>query len=532
MASVPLPEWVTEIRPHQEVAVEEITEAFKSSPVVFLDAPTGSGKTLIGELVRRQLNKQTLYVCSDKSLMDQFTRDFPYAKALKGKANYPTQNRRDMTCDDCTSRGPGSPCWFCDDFVSCPYQVAKMTALAAPLAVTNTAFLMSEANYVGRFSNRDFIIADEADTLESMLMGFVEYNISRRRIAEFGMEEPGKGVHKETLVKWLAEFDQAVLAKAIIVRARQDDKAAKELRTLESLHEDTNRVRMELQREIDRKQAGENDGRWLRDYNERNGGLILKPVMVDAYGTRKLWRHSKRWLLMSATIISADEMADSLGLPLDYATVTVPMTFPVENRPVVMAPVANVVYKEMDRAIPRLAHAIEVVMGKHPGQNILVHTVSYDLARKLSEKCWKPASEQGRRVLTYTEGNQREAVLAQYKRERGAIMFAPSMGRGIDLPGDLCRVQVIAKVPFLSLGDRQVSRRIHLPGGETWYAVQAIRDIVQMTGRAVRSKDDWAATYIFDQQFSSNLWRKHKALFPEWWRESVITNQSIREFVL
>jgi Rad3-related DNA helicase len=110
-------------------------------------------------------------------------------------------------------------------------------------------------------------------------------------------------------------------------------------------------------------------------------------------------------------------------------------------------------------------------------------------------------------------------------------MLAPSMARGIDLPGDLCRVQVIAKAPFLSLGDAQVARRTHLPGGDVWYAVQAIRDIVQMTGRAVRSKDDHAITYIFDQQFSSNLWRKNKMLFPDWWRESVKTDINIREFM-
>jgi Rad3-related DNA helicase len=52
-----------------------------------------------------------------------------------------------------------------------------------------------------------------------------------------------------------------------------------------------------------------------------------------------------------------------------------------------------------------------------------------------------------------------------------------------------------------------------------------------MTGRAVRNKDDHAITYIFDQQFASNLWRKNKMLFPDWWRESVITNTNIREFM-
>jgi Rad3-related DNA helicase len=531
MASVPLPEWVQDVRPHQVDAVEEAVQAYESGvPVVMMDAPTGSGKTLIAELIRRRLNLPTLYVASDNSLVDQVARDFPYAKLLKGKRHYRTQNDPYMTADDCTSRGPGSACYFCDERYMCPYQQAKEAALTAPLAVTNTSFLLTEANKVGKFSGRKFVVADEADTLESMLMGFVEYNVSAKRIRDFGMDEPGKGVHKQTLVAWLDELSSRLYEEVQKVGRDASPEAAKTLRSLSMMYEDTKRVSGELSREISRKQAGESEGKWLRDYNDKTGGLILKPVMVDSFGTRNLWRHSKQWLLMSATIISSDEMADSLGLPLEYHTVKVPMTFPVENRPVILAPVANCTYKDMKQAIPRLVKAISVVCDKHPGDRIMVHTVSYHLAKELMWELRKTVK--GRKFVSYSEGAERESALLEYKRTPGAVMLAPSMGRGIDLPGDLCRVQVIAKVPFLSLGDRQVSARTHLPGGDLWYAVQAIRDVVQMTGRGVRSKDDHAVTYIFDQQFAQNLWRKHKGLFPEWWRESVITNQSVREFLL
>jgi Rad3-related DNA helicase len=530
MADVPLPEWVKEIRPHQQQAVDDIIEAFETNDVVFLDAPTGSGKTLIAEMVRRELKRKCLYVCSDKALMQQFAKDFPYAKLLMGKANYETQNVPGKTADDCTYQGENSPCWFCDEIYMCPYQIAKAEAMRAPLAVTNTAFLMTEANYVGKFSGQPFIVADEADTLEKMLMGFVEYHVSKRTIKEFGMEEPGKGIHKPTLVKWLLELSGKMEQASRDLATSVSDEAIKEAKRLNRMLQDNDRVIKELRKEIDKKLAGDSDGKWLRNYDEKNGGLHLKPVMVDSYGTRTLWRHGRKWLLMSATIISADEMADSLGLPLDYATVKVPMTFPVENRPVILAPVANVVYSEMKKAIPKLAFAIHKVMDKHPTERILVHTVSYYLAKELMWELRKLGTG-GRPVISYQEGRDKDDALKQYKQVAGSVLLAPSMGRGIDLPGDLCRVQVIAKVPYLSMGDTQVSRRTHLPGGEVWYAVQAIRDVVQMTGRGVRNKDDHAVTYIFDQQFSSNLWRKHKAMFPDWWQESVITNRSAKEFM-
>lgn len=70
---LPLPSWVQSLREHQVTAVREIVEAFEDVDVVFLDAPVGAGKTLIGELVRHEMNvDKGLYVCTDKALQDQF----------------------------------------------------------------------------------------------------------------------------------------------------------------------------------------------------------------------------------------------------------------------------------------------------------------------------------------------------------------------------------------------------------------------------------------------------------------------------
>jgi Rad3-related DNA helicase len=97
------------------------------------------------------------------------------------------------------------------------------------------------------------------------------------------------------------------------------------------------------------------------------------------------------------------------------------------------------------------------------------------------------------------------------------------MSRGVDFDGDKCRVQVVAKCPFPNLGDKKISARMHLPGGDLWYQVQTVRSMVQMTGRAVRGPDDWATTYILDKQFAVNVYRKSLRLFPRWWRDAVDT---------
>ena len=96
-----------------------------------------------------------------------------------------------------------------------------------------------------------------------------------------------------------------------------------------------------------------------------------------------------------------------------------------------------------------------------------------------------------------------------------------ALNPGVDLPGDLCRVQVVMKMPFASLGDKQVARRLYSKDGQLWYSVSTVRTLVQMTGRAMRSSDDWCTTYILDRQFVENVWKKSKRLLPKWWSDAL-----------
>src|SRR2546423_12028209 len=59
-SSLYLPDWFHTFRDHQINAIEEILDAYRSgASVVVLDAPTGSGKTLIAESVRQLLRNGT-----------------------------------------------------------------------------------------------------------------------------------------------------------------------------------------------------------------------------------------------------------------------------------------------------------------------------------------------------------------------------------------------------------------------------------------------------------------------------------------
>lgn len=524
----PLPTWIKSIRPHQAKAVQQIMEAYeRGADVVFLDAPTGTGKTLIAELVRRLLKVRGVYVCSDKSLQRQFVRDFPYAKLLMGRSNYLTENGpADKTCDDCTAMTPEDACQWCD--TRCPYVVARNEARAASLAVLNTSYLLSASNFTENFTGEQFVIVDEADALEDTLLGFLEYKVPLWVLRRAGLEPPGKAVRKPTLLAWL---NRAADAVALDVQRARGLVEPKMYRSMQSFVAETRELARVIQRDIDGGDDSEDGGKWIRVYDDERT-LHMKPVLVGSYGTKKLWRHARKWLLMSATLVSVDEMIDTLGMPLDYETVTVPMTFPVEHRPIILAPIADMTYKATEDDYLNMAYAIQQVCDRHEGDRVLVHTVSADRARRIIAAIEQLGGLGRRKIITYSSARERDHALQRYLDRPGAVLFAQSMSRGIDLPGDACRVQVIAKVPFASLGDRRVSARTHLPGGQEWYTVQAIRDIVQMTGRGVRSETDWATTYIFDAQFGRNLWKPaNRALFPTWWAEAVDRGRDIRDFI-
>ena len=522
-----LPEWVKSFRPHQIDAIHRIREAFDSVDVVVLAAPTGSGKTLIGETIGRMVSPGSrLYVCSSKMLQDQFVRDFPYASLLKGRANYPTQKQPQhfhpedfmghVSCEDCTWSLTKS-CKLCSSKFKCPYEVAKKTALASKLSVLNTSYLLTEANRIGRFSGREFTIIDEADTLEATLMGHVSVEIGERRLGQLGWGTPARVTVEDSWDEWLgtaiADLRNRVTRFPSVFSNLRD---ARQARYITRLLDQLVAVR-----------DGIPSGNWVYtgrggkdDPSDRGRGVSFRPARVDHLGQGYLWRHSRKWLLMSATIISSQELMESLGYSGDYATVNVKSTFPVKNRLVYFRGSTSMAFKNREAgAWDEMGAGIVADLVKHPTDRVLIHTVSYVLTEHLYRYI---LAYTDRPVYRYSSAAERDMMVQKYLDNESSVLLGPSLSRGLDLPNDACRVQMLTKVPYPYVKDRQVNKRLYSQGGRVWYAVQTVRELVQMCGRAIRSEDDWAVTYIYDKDFSTNLWARNRNLFPDWFREAIV----------
>jgi Rad3-related DNA helicase len=247
------------------------------------------------------------------------------------------------------------------------------------------------------------------------------------------------------------------------------------------------------------------------------GTISFKPVKVDRFGQKRIWDKDKRFLLMSATIVSPTQLLGDLGWTGGYKYVSVESQFHPRNRQVVVMPTADMTRKGLtEDGYRQLGKKVKHLLNEHDGDQVLIHSVSYKFAEWLQGVC----KTERRDVFSYGMAVQRSDALAQFRRTPGSALIAPSADRGVDLPGDACRAQIIIKVPYLSLGDKQVSARLHTPGGAVWYNVEVARTIIQMVGRGVRSKDDWCTCYVLDSNFVT-WYRAWGHLFPAWFRKGI-----------
>lgn len=522
-------EWVQQLHEWQVTATRQLVGGFEDgAKAMYLDAAVGAGKTLIGSLTFEELivggllpvDARAGYLCSDKQLQRQFAGDFSRARMLMGRANYPTlEGGRSVTTDDCTSTGPEDPCQWCDPKHKCPFQMAKRAALRARYACLNMSMFLAMANYTPDFRTNRFVIIDEADKVEESLLNFIEFEVPAWIGHATEMDYPKKGVHKTTLVTWLDEIQHRA-SKLLFENAETFE--VKQLKRLDSFAEQARMVAVRMRQDID-KSDKEDTGRWIRSYGTET--LKLLPAMVDQFGPGALWRYSDRWMMMSGTIISADQRAADTGMPLDYGMVHVPSPYPPENRQFVVVPVCNNTRNMTDEDFLNLVFAIERIAEEEEGR-VLVHTVSYAMTRRIVD-----AVNFGRRPVTYyLNAGEKQDQIRRFEQTPSAIMFAPSMDRGWDGKGELCTAQMITKCPFPYLGDQRIGARMKLEGGQPWYATQTVAAIVQMHGRGVRTPTDVCTTYMLDKQFSSNVWRHNSHLFPQDFHDVINNSADIRRW--
>jgi len=517
-----------EYRPYQLEATDSIISGDKK--VFFLDAPTGSGKSLIGMTVGQQY-LHSLYLCTTKPLQHQLTKDFPGIPILMGRGNYPCvlspafeEAFPEISCEDCprpSSRAPQMDASEAPDEIlehedcrkRCRYRLAKKSAQEAHIAILNSAYYLYETNYSGAFKARSMIIVDEADKIEEQLVKFVSLRISDRILNRLQMEKPKYKTKVENWKEWAKHYypfisKESIDAKLRVMQSKfRDIQAVRWNKTISAL---LNKLSMFINIV---------DETWL--YQEYEKYVEFKPTWVSSAAKIYLWDTGQRFLLMSATILNPEYMGKILGLESsDWDYFQIPSQFPAERRQVRYLPIANITHKTAHQEIQKVVEPIKKILDRHPRDKGLIHTVSYTNAQYV----YSHVNHDGRLIGHDTSG--RQALLKMFRESKDPLVIvSPSMDRGVDLPYDLCRFIIILKIPYPDLSDKQISARVYSSNfGQRWYNWTTACTIVQMSGRGMRAADDQCTVYILDKQFEIFYGRNHK-FFPIWYKEAIVIEE-------
>lgn len=524
------------LRGYQREAVNEIISAFRGGAEnVVLSAPTGSGKTFIATTVARELGVTGLYGAASLALQDQYLRDFPEVPVIQGHINYcrdPDEHTgsRDLTCP--------MGCMYYDKAIGdhvlltfslfgltvhayekhgstsilvdpCEYAIRKMAARNSRLTNANPWYLFREWNGPAWFSGRGLLVVDEADALDGIVDSIYAQGISKRRLRKWGWEEPMKHATRTSVVDGLRRAQHAAYAHVealdakLLANEKRPELTGRQVVNLTSernasLDDSTDIGLLAEQVALESAVA-----EWTKTEDDM---FLVLPVRVGDALAEHAWPHARRRLFMSGSIVNGPAWASWVGLnPSTTAHITVPNMFPAANRPIQIWHGGPVMSSGGYDDTERVERVVDAIRAYRDGRTV-VHVMSETQVRVLAS--YFPDA------ITYGNGASKQHALAEYAARPDGLLIGQSLWRGVDLKDDLCRTNIIAKVPWLPLS-RTVRNRKTADGG--YYIRSAMQEIIQALGRGVRGPDDWCRNYIVDGNFSG-LERN----FPQYMKDALV----------
>lgn len=451
--------------------------------------PVGSGKTAMLRAI--QIVTGGHIQNPSNVLIDQNIETYPNVNYLKGKTHYGCTSTGGMiSCQDWQEECKETPC------LDCPYTESKIAALNEPTFFNPMSYYYLTQD--GRFQKPNVLMIDEAHQLPSMAL-----MLAGTRLRRSQYQFPNDVINERVLTVFLTDLEDRLRRLQALYKG--DAKRLKEVvRDLTSVR----LVRLGIM------ENPQNYAIWLEKGTYRGRPdtfLNLKPVRPPAYLMRQL-TSSNKLIVMSGTLFPTD-LQDLFG-DAAYRFYDAPSPIPVANRTVHYTPAP---FKMNARTDPETAAKyLQQVMKEESSEgqapNTIIH-VSYAWSKKL-EPYLAPLG------WRFNTPENKAEVLEDFKR-KGGIFVAAGCAEGLDLKGDLCRLNIIPWLLFPNRGDPVVAKRATLADGEEWYLLETMKAVIQQTGRSTRDLTDYSKIRICDNNFSW-VYRRVKKHLPKSFCESVV----------
>ena len=481
-------------REHQEEAIVSIFEAFKEKKFVILEAPTGSGKSAIGMTLARIFSRSHLLTIQ-KILQDQYARDFDDIYVMKGRSNYVCSvNGKDCSKGECRKNASKISRHHC------PYKVARDIAEKSRKTLHNFDSFYYQKSF---FSKRPLMIIDECHNIEGKFMNFISFTINNKLI-------PVKIPELDSLedyTEFIKEDYFPPIEKLIEEHEAKASRTEEEIELYDILINIAKRINIFL---VSRKRKKE----YIFEYKQDgpNQRLVFKPIEVGEY-CYLIYGHAHKILLMSATILNPPQFARNSGIPLDdYEYIEVPSTFPAENRQIHITSELDLRWKTMAHEIVKIPKVIKRYLNMYPDEKGIIHTHTNKLVEYIRKNV------RSNRFLFKDDFVDVFQLLKVHEKKEASVIVASGFSEGLDLKDELSRFQLILKVPYPDLKDKQLRKRMETD--KDYYGYLTGLKLVQSYGRSVRSKEDYCDTYILDRNFKM-FYGMYKKMLPKWFKEAI-----------
>jgi Rad3-related DNA helicase len=218
-------------------------------------------------------------------------------------------------------------------------------------------------------------------------------------------------------------------------------------------------------------------------------------------------------VFMSATIGDPRAFVKIMGIK-NAKFIRVPNAFNYDKSPVVFVNRHKLSFREREASLPKVVKILDQIISKHSGQRGVIHTGSYMFANYIKQN-----SKHTFRLMDYENSKDKKGIIELFKKKDDAVLMGPSLLEGLDLKDDISRFQIFFKVPYPNVSDPLIKAKME--HSKEWYDWKTGISIMQGVGRSVRSKDDWAVTYVLDACFRSLI--NKQGFFPPSFQERIKT---------
>ena len=498
-SGLPTPRGIEALRPNQQRAIEWALD--QKVPYLLVNAPTGSGKTLIGLSWALLNGADFSYAVHTTALQDQVARTVPLP-VINGRGNYLCEISQDIygkvtsaaegICAAnqwCPHTGranpqpgvqPSDPAEYLEWQKAnaaghrCGYYSARDAAMMSKRRIANYSMLLT---YKPLLEASPVLVCDEAHNIEEVVARTAEVYLSRRTLNRLGVRLP----RRSTLTEWGLWANEVKLAPVIRGDSRPDFGHIAAQNALTMI-----------------KRFGPADeGRWLID--DDTTGVRFSPIWGRDFVVDRLFKHTRSALLMSATLLGPEFIADSLGLPDgSWTYLDLPSAFDPARHPINYAPVVRMGKSTSDGDRRKMLLAIDSLIARHLPSKGIVHAVS----NVYRDEILQTSAYAG--IMTSDP--------VEHERNPVSVLVASNMIEGWDGHDDLCRFVIMPKVPFPYLGDRRVALRKDEDSRS--FDHRAVVSVVQGAGRGMRHADDWAVTYLLDESWKW-LYGRRRGWLPQ-----------------